>query len=104
MVRSIYKMPMLYSSAMFSRFINTVINIDPIENAELATLTITDPDGNVTTYEEKDNQIVVNLDEAVEGQYAYTLNNIPGRSFNVLYSTGDTYYPTSGTLDLEHGD
>ena len=70
----------------------TVINIDPIENAELATLTITDPDGNVTTYEEKDNQIVVNLDEAVEGQYAYTLNNIPGRSFNVLYSTGDTYY------------
>jgi len=69
----------------------TIITIAPLENAEEAYLEMTDPEGNVTTYDELDNQVVVNLDKAVEGEYKFTLNNIPGRTFEVLYSTGDTY-------------
>lgn len=74
-----------------------MINIAPLENGEPASLSLTDPEGNVTFYDESDNQIVVNLEKPIKGEYAYTLNNIPGRSFSVLYSTGETYFGTGET-------
>ena len=43
-------------------------------------------------FEEKNNEITVNLEKSIEGEYAFELDNIPGRTFSVLYSTGDTYY------------
>ena len=69
-----------------------VIKITPLENAEPATLTFTDPEGNIEMFEEKNNEITVNLEKSIEGEYAFELDNILGRTFSVLYSTGDTYY------------
>ena len=68
-----------------------VIKLTPLENAGPATLTFTDPEGNEEVYEETNNEIVVNLDEAIEGDHSFKLENIKGRTFSVLYSTGDTY-------------
>ncbi len=69
-----------------------VIKLTPLENAGPATLIFTDPEGNVEMIEEQDNEITLNLKEAVEGECQFTLKDITGRTFSVLYSTGDTYY------------
>lgn len=69
-----------------------VIKLTPLENAGPATLMFTDSEGNVEMIEEKDNEITLNLEEAVAGECQFALKNISGRTFSVLYSTGDTYY------------
>ena len=69
-----------------------VIKLTPLENAGPATLMFTDSEGNVEMIEEKDNEITLNLEEAVAGECQFALENISGRTFSVLYSTGDTYY------------
>lgn len=70
-----------------------VVNVTPLDGAEKAILKVTAPDGEETVYEESDDyQLVVNLAEPQEGEYTFTIENITGRTFSVLYSTGDTYF------------
>ncbi|NEX02365.1 hypothetical protein SAMN04487829_1992 [Pseudobutyrivibrio sp. NOR37] len=69
-----------------------VVNVTALENSEPAYLFVTPPDGEEVSYEEKDNQIVVNIAKPQEGEYTFRIENITGRKFSVLYSTGETYY------------
>ena len=67
------------------------ITLSELSNGEAAVLNVTRPDGTIQSFTECKNVIAVQLDQNEPGAYAFSLENIAGRSFNVLYSNGDTY-------------
>ena len=80
-----------YSMAESSESFSAEITLSELSNGEAAVVNVTRPDGTVETFTENNNVIAVQLDENEAGAYAFSLENIAGRSFEVLYSTGETY-------------
>lgn len=79
------------------------IKTSSLANQVNAKLIVTLPNGDKKQFDELNNVIAVQLDNVPAGAYAFNLVGISGRTFDVTYSTGDTYQG-SGIENVPEGD
>ena len=79
------------------------ITLSDLANSNGAVLSVKLPNDKVKQFKEMNGVIAVQLDNIPAGTYAFNLAGITGRTFEVNYSTGDTY-SGSGMEEEPDGD